>query len=1139
MKFEKAFEKSLEYFNGDDLAASVFLTKYALTSPDGDILEETPDAMHRRLAKEFARIESKYPNPMSEEEIYNLLKNFKYIVPQGSPMAGIGNPYQTMSLSNCFVIESPWDSYGGILKTDQEEAQIMKRRGGVGFDISTIRPKGLTTNNAAKTTDGIAVFMERFSNTCREVAQGGRRGALMLTISVHHPEIRTFINVKRDLKKVTGANISVRLTDEFMNAVKNKTKFELRWPVDSKNPQVKELVDANELWTEIIESAHACAEPGLLFWDTILRRTPAHCYSEFVSTSTNPCQPGWATVLTPEGIRTFDQIDVGSKIWSGKRWTTVIKKQLTGVKTVYAYKTTAGVFYGTENHRVVSKGQKIEVKDAKFIDVSIGQLSEEQIEENVNSQDVVEGLTWGIWKLGALEKLFQNYEHEVNAAPATTNEEMWIGFMKNKYLSSGTNPKDLILPFQLDKSDSRKIRGFLKGLYSAIGDVVDNNITLNLTNSKLAEQIQLLLSSLGIQSYLEVFDNNDNCVLNITNDKAKKTFSKLIGFTHFIKQKKLKNIECCESSSMEASMKEVSAQIYDVRKVSEEHVYDITVDAPEHTYWSGGLLVSNCGELLLSPYDSCRLLLVNVTSFVENPFTDKAKFNYEKYAEVCQKAQRLMDDMIDLELECIDRILEKISNDSEPYDVKKIEIDLWTKIKDACYKGRRTGTGVTGIGDAIAGLNVVYGSEESIKLIETIYRELAVNAYRSTVQLAKERGPFPVYNYELEKDHEFIKQIMDLDSKLCEDWKKYGRRNIALTTTAPAGSVSILTQTTSGIEPAFLLHYKRRRKINPTDKDSVKVDFVDHMGDKWTEYDIYHHWFKKWMDITGKTDVKDSPYYGATSNDINWVNKVKAQAAAQKWVCHSISNTTNVPNDTSIDVVKDIYMTGWESGTKGVTVYRDGCRSGVLVSADHNSNNEQKQNEKENACVFKTYNAPKRPKELNCDIHFVTVNREKWTIFVGKLENKPYEIMGGLSKFVNIPKKVKSGKIVKYNGSEHVVARYDLHYDYEKGPEDEVIIKDITNIFDNATYAAFTRTISLALRHGTPVQYVVEQLQKGSEKEDDLFSFSRAMVRVLKNYIADGTKVTGDKVCPSCSSNDLIYQEGCATCKSCGYSKCT
>lgn len=822
--FDEVLAASQNYFNGDDLAAKVFITKYALTDKQGNIYEKTPTDMHHRLAKEFARIEARYPNPLSEEQIFAHLDQFKYIVPQGSPMAGIGNPYQITSISNCFVIDSPADSYGGIFKFDQEEAQIMKRRGGVGGDISTIRPRGLYTNNAAKTTDGIAVFMERFSNTCREVAQGGRRGALMLSISVHHPEIETFINIKRDLKKVTGANISIRLSDEFMNAVKNKTDVELRWPVDSKNPSMKMNVDANHIWNQINESAHASAEPGILFWDTIKKWSPADAYPEFQTVSTNPC-----------------------------------------------------------------------------------------------------------------------------------------------------------------------------------------------------------------------------------------------------------------------------------------------------------------GEITLSPYDSCRLLLVNTVSFVANPFTPQAKFDYKKYGEVVNMSQRLMDDMIELELENIDKILAKIDTDPEAPDVKLSEIELWNKIKTACIRGRRTGLGVTSIGDTVAAMNTVYGSEGSVELIEEVYKHLAINSYRSSITLAKERGAFPAYDYELEKDHPFINRIMNEDAEMKADWAKYGRRNIANTTTAPAGSVSVLTQTTSGIEPAFMLAYKRRKKITAAD-NSVKVDYVDNMGDKWQEFDVYHHWFKTWMDITGKTDPKESPYWGGCSNDIVWVNKTKAQAVAQKWICHSISNTTNVPADTSVDVIKSIYMTGWESGCKGITVYRDGSRAGVLVSQETKKTDDRK--------AFTEHSAPKRPKELICDIHTMSVHGEKWTFFVGMLEGRPYEIMGGLSKFVNIPKRVKSGKILKHNGPSNPIARYDLHYDFEKGPEDEAVIKDITSLFENAVHSAFTRVTSLSLRHGTPVQFVVEQIQKGSEVEDDLFSFSKALSRVLKPYIKDGTKVSADKKCPTCGAPDLVYQEGCMLCKSCSYSKC-
>lgn len=812
--YDEALKESLEYFNGDDLAAQVFLKKYALQTPDGVYVEKTPDDMHRRLAKEFARIEAKYENPLSEDKIYGYLKDFKYIVPQGSPMAGVGNPYQIMSLSNCFVIESPYDSYGGILKTDQEQAQLMKRRGGVGFDISTIRPKGLLTANAAKTTDGIGLFMERYSNTCREVAQGGRRGALMLTISVHHPEIRTFVNIKRDLGKVTGANISVRLSDEFMLAVKEDKNVELRWPVDEKeNPTVRGSVNARQLWHEIIESAHASAEPGLLFWDTVKNWSPADAYRKL----------GFGTV--------------------------------------------------------------------------------------------------------------------------------------------STNP---------------------------------------------------------------------------------------------------------------------------------------------------------CGEITLSPYDSCRLLLVNVVSFVKEPFTSKAEIDWKLFAEVVQAAQRMMDDIIDLELECIDKILDKIEKDPEPDDVKTLEKALWNKIKQSAVNGRRTGLGVTAIGDAFAALNVRYGSDESIKLMDEIYKNLAVNSYRSSVQMAKERGSFPVYDYELEQNHPFINRIMDQDPELRKEWEKWGRRNIANTTTAPAGSVSVLTQTTSGIEPAYLLSYTRRRKINPDDT-TARVDFVDNLGDKWQEYNVYHHWFKKWMEVTGKSNPEESPYHGATSNDIDWTNKVRAQAAAQKWICHSISNTTNVPEDTTIETIKEIYMTGWETGCKGVTVYRDKSRSGVLVSKS--TTREDKK--------FLENHAPKRPEILPCDIYHVQVKGEKWNFFVGLYEDKPYEIFAGRAKHIHLPKSRKEG-IIKKNGS------YNL---YTGEGENELKIEDLATVFENPTESAFTRTVSLALRHGVPIQYLVEQIEKGADKENDMFSLAKGLMRILKRYIKDGTKPSAKK-CPECNSSELAYQEGCLTCKACGYSKC-
>jgi len=813
--FEQVIANSQKFFNGDNLAASVFATKYALCDKAGKYYETSPDDMHRRLSKEFYRIESNYPNPMSENEIYELLKGFKYIVPQGSPMSGIGNTHQIQSISNCFVIESPHDSYGGICKTDQELVQIAKRRGGVGFDISSIRPKGLSTGNCARTTDGIELFMDRFSNSCREVAQGGRRGALMLTISVHHPQIRDFIKIKRDLTRVTGANISVKLSDEFLKAVDKDKKFQLRFPVDDSNPIISEDISAKELWDEIIESAHACAEPGLLFWDTAKKLTPSDIYTDegFGSTSTNPC-----------------------------------------------------------------------------------------------------------------------------------------------------------------------------------------------------------------------------------------------------------------------------------------------------------------GEIILSPGDSCRLMVINLVSFVKNPFKDTAEFDYEKFNEVVEKAQRLMDDLVDLEIEQVKKILEKIESDPEPEYVKKIEKDMWLNIEKQAKSGRRTGLGVTAVGDALAAMGVVYGSDKSIELVESFYKHLAVGSYRSSCKLAKERGAFPVHDHEKESGHEFLERIWEASPDIREMSQASGRRNIAITTTAPAGSVSVLTQTTSGIEPAYLLSYTRRKKLTENDIDG-RIDFVDDSGDKWQEYDVYHHGFKKWMDVTGLSDPKKSPYYNATSSDIDWVSKVKMQAAAQKWVCHAISNTTNVPSDTDVNTIKQIYMAGWKSGCKGVTVYRDGSRSGVLVSASKEA-------------TFTTHEAPERPEELTCHIHHATIKGQDWTVMVGLLGGRPYEVMGGLQKYIEIPKKYKKGIIIK-QAYKTKNSRYDLQIG-KNG--DGFLIKDIVSVFDNPNHAGYTRTISLALRHGAPIQYVVEQLLK--DREMDMFSFSKVIARVLKTYIEDGT-VPGKATCENCSAEDsLRYQEGCVSCAACGYAKC-
>ena len=724
-KNQSVLEHLREAFGGDELAPDVFL-KYALRNHQGDLLETDPGQLHTRLAKEFARIEAKYPNPLSKERILSLLTGFAQVVPQGSPMSGIGNPHQLQSLSNCFVIDQPHDSYGGILFSDQEQVQIMKRRGGVGFDISTIRPKGQPTTNAARTTDGIGVFMERFSNSTREVAQGGRRGALMLTIHCSHPELETFIDIKRDLKKVTGANISIRFTDEFMQAAEKGEDFTLRWPVEAapEDAEITRVVNARQVWEKFIDAAWTSAEPGALFWDTVVNEGIVDCYRGvgYKTISTNPCITGDTVVQTNAGPKTVKELADNNAQFM-----------------VYAY--------DTDENKVVQKtATAFKTKeDAKILQLTT--------------------------KSGKSIKLTP--DHRV--------------FTQREWIEAG----------DLQLSDK---------------------------------------------------------ILKI-------------------------NTEWDE--------------IQDISVVKNEDVYDLTVD-DVHNFFANDILVHNCGEIPLSPYDSCRLMVINLTSFIQNPFTPNASFNFGEFEAVVQDAQRLMDDLVDLEVECVDHILEKIKNDPQPKHVKQIEQDLWEKIRAAGSNGRRTGLGITGLGDALAALGLRYGSEESIAVTEEIYKSLATWSHYSSLVMAHERGAFPVWDWEKEKGHSYLGKIMQAveteSPGALEMWRTSGRRNIALTTTAPVGSVSILTQTTSGIEPAFLLSYKRRRKITQGDITS-RVDFVDPMGDKWQEYTVYHHWFKKWMDVTGKSDPQESPYWGATANDIDWVNSVKIQAAAQRWVDHSISKT--------------------------------------------------------------------------------------------------------------------------------------------------------------------------------------------------------------------------------------------------------
>ncbi len=821
--YEEVKTAATKYFSGDEMAADVWINKYALKDSQGNIYEKTPDDMHKRIAKEFARIEAIHPNGLSEKEIYNLIKNFKYIVPQGSPMAGIGNNFQVSSLSNCFVIgnDGDFDSYGGILKLDQELVQLMKRRAGVGLDLSFIRPAGSPVKNSALTSTGVVPYMERYSNSTREVAQDGRRGALMESISIVHPDSEKFIDAKMDETKVTGANVSVRINDEFMKAALADEKFIQKYPVESNTPSFTREIEAKKLWQKIIHNAWQRAEPGILFWDTIINESIPDCYKDL------------------------------------------------GFKTL------------------------------------------------------------------------------------------------------STNP---------------------------------------------------------------------------------------------------------------------------------------------------------CGEITLCSNDSCRLLILNLYSYVNNPFTKKAKFDYELFAQHVQIAQRLMDDLIDLELEKIEKILNKISNDPEPAAIKAAEKQLWLNIKDKCIKGRRTGLGVTAEGDMLAALGITYGTEEGNKFSENIHKIKKLNAYRASVTLAKERGAFPIYEHTREEKNPFIQRIKNEDKQLYNDMCKYGRRNIALLTIAPTGSVSILTQTTSGIEPAFLISYTRRRKINPGDNDGGRVDFVDKVGDSWMSYNVFHHKFKDYLEANGyniaevekmspeeiNEIIKKSPYNKATANDVDWVKKVEMQGLVQKHVDHSISVTVNLPKTVSEELVAQVYEKGWEVGCKGITVYRDGSRSGVLIS-----NDEKKENK-----IIKT-NAPKRPKTLNCEIFNATANGQQWIVIVGLLESEPYEVFAFKPKSIHIPSRIKNGTLTKIKRG-----RYDLDCD-------GFVIENLSAHFDIDEHEVITRLTSANLRHGMDIKYIVDQLNKS---EGTIVSFSKAIARTLKKYLPEESE--HNEECTSCGEKSLVFQEGCLTCKNCGMAKC-
>lgn len=846
--YDEAFQTSLKYFDGDELAARVWVSKYAMKDSFGNIFEVSPTDMHHRIAKEIARIESKYANPMNEQEVFSLLDHFRYIIPAGSPMTGIGNDHQVASLSNCFVIgiEGDADSYGAIMRLDEEQVQLMKRRGGVGHDLSQIRPKGSPVNNSALTSTGLVPFMERYSNSTREVAQDGRRGALMLSVSIKHPDSEAFIDAKMTEGKVTGANVSVKIDDAFMQAAIDGKPYTQQFPIDSADPQVKKEISAKALWQKIVHNAWKSAEPGILFWDTIIRESIPDCYADL-------------------GFRTVS-----------------------------------------------------------------------------------------------------------------------------------TNP---------------------------------------------------------------------------------------------------------------------------------------------------------CGEIPLCPYDSCRLLSVNLYSYVRNPFTPEASFDFDLFKEHVAKAQRIMDDIIDLELEKIDLIMDKIKHDPQTDDIKHAEYHLWEKIKDKSSQGRRTGLGITAEGDMIAAMGLTYGTQEATDFSVSVHRTLALAAYRSSVDMARERGAFKVFDAKREAANPFLLRIKEADPSLYDDIMTYGRRNIACLTIAPTGTTSLMTQTTSGIEPVFMPVYKRRRKVNPNDAD-VHVDFTDEVGDSYEEYIVYHKKFLTWMEVNGidtskrytQDEIDDlvarSPYHKATANDVDWLMKVRMQGAIQKWVDHSISVTVNLPNDVSEELVGKLYVEAWRSGCKGCTIYRDGSRSGVMISAskkDKKKSAAQKEKVSTERIPVMTVTET-RPKELDCDVVRFQNNKEKWVAFVGLLDGYPYEIFTGLQddeEGIALPKTVTKGRIIKQTNPDGT-KRYDFQFENKRGYK--TTVEGLSEKF-NPEYWNYAKLISGVLRYRMPIDHVIKLVSSLQLKDQSINTWKNGVERALKKYMVDGTEAKG-LVCPSCGQETLVYQEGCLICKNCGASRC-
>lgn len=1139
---EQVREATLEYFHGDQLATNVFVTKYALKDGEGNFVELTPEDMHRRMAREFARIEDQYENPMSEEEIFGLFDNFDYVVPQGSPMYGIGNPYKNVSLSNCVVVGSPKDTMSSIVNKGRDLANLFKRRAGVGLDISTLRPAGQPVSNSAETTSGAYSFADMYSYICRMVGQNGRRGALMITLDVQHPDVKKFIQMKADKTKVTGANVSLKITDEFMKAVECGGEYELRWPLDAEEPEVSMWVDAQEIWDLIIQHATDHAEPGLIMWDNVEKYLPAQEYWDHVST--NPCQPAWATVLTPDGISTMGEIEIGDTIWSGEQWTEVVDKACTGIKPVYAYRTNAGTFYGTDEHRVLQRGERVEAQDAEAIDLAVGP----HIEVDICHQSVVDGLVVGdgmshkasngkiVLCVGDKDASYFDSEASDYIGMASSITE--YGFDVETTIEDLPRTFDRCVPDRYKHGTPDKAASFLRGLYSANGSLVSGGgsrrVTLKTTSKDIVEDVQSMLSSLGIKSYFTTnkeadteFENGtytckESYDVNIGYAEGRRRFRDLIGFIQPYKQEALERL--CEVNGY--GSKE-SYEVVEKELIGQEPVFDITVEADEHTYWTNGLLVSNCAEIPLSPNDSCRLISVNLKNFVKDAFEDDAEFDFDHFTEVVGKAMRLNDDLVDLELEALEGIREEACDTED-------EMALWQELWQAAYDGRRTGLGTHGLADCLAGLGLRYGDQSSLDMVDRIYEAFRNAAYRESVELAKERGPFPIFEWENEKDNLYISR---LPQSLQEDIARFGRRNISLLTCAPTGSVSIESQTSSGVEPVFRNVYTRRRKVG--EDEDARIDYVDEMGDRWQEYTVYHHNVRDWLDqadrIVGSAD--DLPDFFVTSDEIDWEARVDVQATQQYYIDHSISSTINLPRGTDPEVVGTLYKKAWKAGLKGVTVYVEGSRDGVLLSKYGNL-----------LQVLAEYDGFEYP-EINEDqvivdgVHLPDkFSNSDMELFNSPEGGKYYMMLSYLPKdkdhqfpiafwihanrmgdkeWVVLNRAVKSvGKLLVKAGVKPELCRQQIEKLKER---------------DEPHHARLGKIVSMAMRHNIKLPRIIKSLEG---IEGDYISHTlTAMRRFLKNAVQDGT--VADKECDSCGDESVVFEEGCYVCKSCGNSGCS